>query len=314
MRGVFVLFLHQLRPEPELVAQRGRAPAPGACQRWRPAAPTCGPSWCRRSSWIGPSTRLGPAPTTPGSCCRSRWRRRTAASWPRPAPRPPTPSRPTPTSWSRCDPQAHGDWAFGEERYNAVLRDAEMLSLRRPRAARARPPADRGADRPAARRRQGDLRLGGLARPAAGAEQGPAGTRRRPCAVGYEDWTERARAVPARQGTGQLPGRRGVRGRAIAALPAPRAGGGLLRRSAQLRRDDARPLLRALPAGRARARRRSPSGWSRTPTRPSRPPPCTRHTPATTGTWSWPRATRRTCGSCSGRATSPRAGPSTRSG
>ena len=71
----------------------------------------------------------------------------TAPSWPRPAPRPPTRSRPTPTSWRRWRPQAHGDWAFGEERYNAVLRDAEMLGFDA-RALRERGrAADRGADR-----------------------------------------------------------------------------------------------------------------------------------------------------------------------
>ena len=69
---------------------------------WRPAGPTCGRSWCRRSCWIGPSTRPGQAPTTPGSCSRSRWPRSTRRPSPRLAPRQRMPSRPTPTSWSHC--------------------------------------------------------------------------------------------------------------------------------------------------------------------------------------------------------------------
>ena len=97
---------------------------------------------------------------------------------------------------------------------------------------------------------------------------------------------DRARApVPARAGTGQLPGRRGVRGRAVAALPAAGAGGRVVPGPPPLRRLDARPLLRALPARRRQRGGDRTSGSSRTATRASRRPRCTRRIPATTGTW-----------------------------
>jgi uncharacterized protein (DUF885 family) len=89
-------------------------------------------------------------------------------------------------------PQAHGDWAFGEERYNAVLQQAEMLSFD------ARALRERG--RQQIEELTGLLRAG--AREIAGHEnwhelllelnkdrpQTPEEMRR-----AYEDWTERAR-------------------------------------------------------------------------------------------------------------------------
>ena len=48
--GVFILFLHRLRPEAELVRERRRSPARDPRPAGRRAAPTCDPTWSRPSS------------------------------------------------------------------------------------------------------------------------------------------------------------------------------------------------------------------------------------------------------------------------
>ena len=68
--------------------------------------------------------------------------------------------------------------------------------------------------------------------------------------VGYEEWTERAREYLREHRARALPGGRGVRRRAVAALPAARAGGGVVHVAAAVQRPDARPLLRPVPARR----------------------------------------------------------------
>jgi uncharacterized protein (DUF885 family) len=90
-------------------------------------------------------------------------------------------------------PQAHGDWAFGEERYNRVLREAEMLSFD------ARTLRERG--RQQIEELTGLLRAG--ARELTGSDDWHAVlldlNKDRPMSPeemrrGYEEWTERARA------------------------------------------------------------------------------------------------------------------------
>ena len=165
---------------------RSWSPAPPrACGRcrptWRPAGPTCGRSWCRRSCWIGPSTRLGPAPTTPASCCRSRWRRSTR----------PTLAEAGAEAADAFEAYAEfleslrpaGARRLGVRRGALQHRPARRRDalVRRPRPARARPPADRGADRPAARRRQGALRLARTGTRCCWSSTRTGRPRRRPC-------------------------------------------------------------------------------------------------------------------------------------
>ena len=146
-------------------------------------------------------------------------------------------------------PAAKGDWAFGEDRYNAVLQQAEMLSF------------DARALRERAREQITELTaaLRAGARELAGHEnwhdllldlnkdrpQTPEEMRK-----GYEEWTERARALPQGARAGQLPAGGGVPGRPVGPLPASGAGGRLVRIAAELRGDDGWPLLRPLPARR----------------------------------------------------------------
>jgi uncharacterized protein (DUF885 family) len=101
-------------------------------------------------------------------------------------------------------PQAHGDWAFGEERYNAVLRDAEMLSFD------ARVLRERG--RQQIEELTAALRAG--ARQLSGSEDWHALllelNKDRPATPddmrrGYEDWTERARGFLRERGLTSFP-------------------------------------------------------------------------------------------------------------
>jgi uncharacterized protein (DUF885 family) len=111
--------------------------------------------------------------------------------------------------------QAHGDWTFGEERYNTVLRDAEMLSFD------ARTLRERG--------RQQIEELSGLLRAGAkelsGSEDWHALllelNKDRPTTPeemrrGYEDWTERARVFLKEKGLASFP-----RGEECAVVPSP---------------------------------------------------------------------------------------------
>ena len=201
------------------------------------------------------------------------------------------PSRHTPSSWSRAA-QAHGDWAFGEERYNTVLRDAEMLGTT-PRALR-----ERG--------RQQIEELTGLLR--AGATRSPAPRTGTPCCWslnhdrpatpedmrrGYEEWTARARQFLHDKGLVSFPA-----GEECAVVPSPpfqrpvlAVASYALRRPASPRPCAATsscPIRRTGPARRRSAKRLESNAYPAIPTTP-----CTRRIPGTTGTWSWPRATRR---------------------
>jgi uncharacterized protein (DUF885 family) len=112
-------------------------------------------------------------------------------------------------------PEANGDWSFGEERYNTVLRDAEMLSFD------ARALRERG--RQQIEELTGLLRAG--AREIAGHEDWhallldlnqdrpatPEAMRR-----GYEDWTERARQFLHDKGLVSFPA-----GEECAVVPSP---------------------------------------------------------------------------------------------
>ena len=112
-------------------------------------------------------------------------------------------------------PQAHGEWVFGEERYNTVLRDAEMLSFD------ARALRERGRQqiqeltallRAGAKEIAGNEDWHGLLlelnkdRPAT-----PEDMRR-----GYEDWTERARQFLHDKGLVSFPA-----GEECAVVPSP---------------------------------------------------------------------------------------------
>ena len=143
------------------------------------------------------------------------------------------------------------------------------------------------------RRRQGDLRLRGLARPAAGAQQGPAGHAGGDAA--RLRGVDRAGAcIPARAGAGQLPGRRGVRAScrrrpsSARCWPWRRTSRSAAASPTTMRGHFFVPYP---PDERQRGGDRQAAGVE-LPTQPSRRPPCTRRTRATTGTWSWPRATR----------------------
>jgi uncharacterized protein (DUF885 family) len=101
-------------------------------------------------------------------------------------------------------PMAHGEWAFGEERYNGVLRDAEMLSFD------ARALRERGRqqiEELTAALRAGAMQLSGSEdwhalllelnkdRPHTPEEM----------RLGYEDWTERARVFLKDRGLTSFP-------------------------------------------------------------------------------------------------------------
>ena len=112
-------------------------------------------------------------------------------------------------------PQAHGDWAFGEERYNTVLRDAEMLSFD------ARALRERG--RQQIEELTGLLRAG--AKEISGSEDWHALllelNKDRPATPeamrrGYEDWTERARQFLHDKGLVSFPA-----GEECAVVPSP---------------------------------------------------------------------------------------------
>ena len=112
-------------------------------------------------------------------------------------------------------PEAHGDWAFGEDRYNAVLRDAEMLSFD------ARALRERG--RQQLEELTGLLRAG--AKEISGSEDWHALllelNKDRPATPedmrrGYEEWTERARDFLHDRGLTSFPA-----GEECAVVPSP---------------------------------------------------------------------------------------------
>ena len=181
-------------------------------------------------------------------------------------------------------PSATGEWALGEERYSALLRTKELLGFD------ARELRERGR----AQLDELSAELARCARELRGTDDWKAGPRRaerRPPVDPGGDarrlrGVDRARSrVPSRARARELPGGRGVRGRAVTAVPAPRAGGRLLPAAAAVQRSHARPLLRARSRPTGRRRTRSRSGSPPMPTRASRRHRSTRPTPAITGTW-----------------------------
>jgi uncharacterized protein (DUF885 family) len=112
-------------------------------------------------------------------------------------------------------PQAHGDWTFGEDRYNAVLRDAEMLNFD------ARALRERG--RQQIEELTAQLRAG--AKEISGSEDWHALllelNKDRPATpeamrLGYEDWTARARTFLREKGLTSFPA-----GEECAVVPSP---------------------------------------------------------------------------------------------
>jgi uncharacterized protein (DUF885 family) len=192
MRGVFVLFLHQLRPESELAAS--------AAARLRKVPDTLAAGRANLRPELVPDILLDRAinqaraganytrvllPAQVAEENRSELAEAGALAA--------DAYEDYATFLESLRSQAHGDWAFGEDRYNAVLRDAEMLSFD------ARALRERG--------RQQIEELTGLLR--AGAKEIGGNedwhalllelNKDRPATpeamrLGYEDWTERARS------------------------------------------------------------------------------------------------------------------------
>ena len=288
LSSVFVLLTHRLRPEPELAAGRRRPAArhPGAAGAGHrqprpgarpPGAAAPGARADRRGCGLRPvggrrvrRRGVGRAGAR-GGRGRGRGlravRRRTSS----------------PSSTRRS-----GDWAIGEERYDALLTEAEGLAYgtralrdkgqaaydelaadmrgqgagaarhrrlhRRGQGLQRRPPGDAGGDARALPR--GDRR---------GARRSASSTSWSPCPTG-----EQCEVVPS------APFSRAMLAVAHYMAPPPFAPAG----------DDlrCRALLRALPAGRRHARSRSTRGWPPTTTTAPGRSRCTRPTRATTGT------------------------------
>ena len=203
MRGVFVLFLHQLRPERELAAS--------AAARLRQVPDTLAAGRANLRPALVPDILLDRAinqaragahytrELLPGQVAEENRAELAEAgavagdAYERYA-----------DFLESLRPQANGDWSFGEERYNAVLRDAEMLTLD------ARALRERG-------RQQLDELTGQLrstAKEIGGSEDWHALVlelnKDRPATPedmrrGYEEWTERARGFLADRGLVSFP-------------------------------------------------------------------------------------------------------------
>ena len=203
MRGVFVLFLHQLRPEAELAAS--------AAARLRQVPATLAAGRANLRPELVPDILLD----------RAINQARAGANYTRVL-LPAQVAEENRTELAEAGAlaadayeeyaafleslrdQAHGDWAFGEDRYNTVLRDAEMLSFD------ARTLRERG--------RQQIEELTGLLRAGAKEIGGSEDwhslllelNKDRPATpeamrIGYEDWTERARTFLRERGLTSFP-------------------------------------------------------------------------------------------------------------
>ena len=225
-----------------------------------PDGQTCGRNWCPTSCSIGPSTRRARVRHYTRNLLADQVSQENRTDWPRRAPR---------GRCLRCVRRVAGGAAARGQRRLGVRRGALRRGAARCRAARLRARAlrERGRQRDrAASTEHARLRATSYRAPRtgthslAGAQRGPSGARPRTCVVGYEDWTGAAACLPAREGAGQLPARRGVQRRAVAAVPAAGAGRGVIpvappvlrRRCAATSSCPSRPT--------APARRRSPSG------------------------------------------------------
>jgi len=203
MRGVFVLFLHRLRPEHELVE--------AAAARLRAVPETLAAGRANLRAELVPELLLNRAINQaraganytrfllPAEVAEEH-REELAAAGAAAA----EAFEDFAEFLEEMRPRATGDWAFGEDRYNAVLRDAEMLSF------------DARALRERAREQIAELSaaLRAGARELAGHEdwhtlllelnkdrpQTPAAMR-----AGYEDWTERARSFLKERGLVSFP-------------------------------------------------------------------------------------------------------------
>jgi uncharacterized protein (DUF885 family) len=214
MRGVFVLFLHQLRPESELAAS--------AAARLRQVPDTLAAGRANLRPELVPEILLD----------RAINQARAGAHYTREL----LPAQVADENRAELTeagalaadayegyagfleslrPQAHGDWSFGEERYNAVLRDAEMLSFD------ARALRERG--RQQIEELTGLLRAG--AKELSGSEDWHALllelNKDRPATPedmrrGYEDWTARSRAFLQDRGLVSFPA-----GEECAVVPSP---------------------------------------------------------------------------------------------
>ncbi|HEX3220684.1 MAG TPA: DUF885 domain-containing protein [Candidatus Limnocylindria bacterium] len=214
MRGVFTLFLHQLRPEPELVAS--------AAARMRQVPATLEAGRANLRPELVPDILLDRAinqaraganytrfllPEQVGEEHRAELAEAGAAAG--------EAFEDYAEFLESLRPAAHGDWTFGEERYDKVLREAEMLGFG------ARELRERGREQLeelSALLRDGAQKLSGSEdwhallmelnkdRPAT-----PEHMRR-----GYEEWTERARSFLKDKGLTSFPA-----GEECAVVPSP---------------------------------------------------------------------------------------------
>ena len=129
MQGIFVLFLHRLRPAGELVD--------AAIARMRAIPGNLEDGKRNLRPELVPAIFLDRAANQARAGARyvreilpAQVRRRPpSASWPRRGRRPEPPTTTTWPSSRRCVPSATGEFALGEERYSALLREKELLGF-----------------------------------------------------------------------------------------------------------------------------------------------------------------------------------------
>ncbi|MGZ6299460.1 MAG: DUF885 domain-containing protein [Candidatus Limnocylindria bacterium] len=201
--GVFILFLHRLRPEPELVAS--------AIRRLRGIPAQLDAARANLRPDLVPALLLKRAVNQ--ARAGANYTRELLPAQVEPANRPELEAagaqaadalQAYATFLEAMEPNATGDWAFGEARYNAVLNDAELLGI----SARQLRERARGEIETLT----ADMRA--TARQIAGHDDWHALilelNRDRPAdpeamRVGYEDWTARARAFLREKGLVSFP-------------------------------------------------------------------------------------------------------------
>ena len=201
---------------------------------------------------------------------------------------------------------AHGSWQLGEERYSRVLREREVLP---DDARQLRERGQREFDRL-------DAEMRALSADATGNPDYVAVLRandtdhprtEQAMLDAYTEWTERARQFLV--DTGLVTSRTArLRGRAVAGVPAAGPGRGVVHRAAGVQRLAPRPLLRPVPA---RRRRGGGDPGAAVEQQLGSMPTTSVHEayPATTGTSSSARRRRRHgCARSTGPRTSTRAG------